>query len=287
MSRFSTAVLTAIVFAGSSVSAQSDREGPAENPVIQAKVAELKRASRARKFARDAEAIAKIRELLEAHAAGLHKKDAKRLRDTLVSILTKGRLRKPPHLQIYYETCKALEPFGAAGAKSMQRAYERDRFPKRKDAWVATRSQLLRSIGKTLDTRSVEFLTKVAVRANEARESAAAGEALASFQDADQRVRKEIAKALINELAGLEAESQRFVQVGPDVPQDFGPANARARLDYVAYPWSNTLQKITGEKFDSGHEWQRWFNRARRVKWGKVKPSQGQAGAKKTRGGKH
>jgi len=263
MVRTLTLVVAALTLA-SALGAQD--EGPAEDPTIKLKVGDLKSAARDRKFERDAEAIALIQEFATLQQAGLHKKDTNRIRDALATILTRGRLRKPPELRIYEECAKALEHFGADGAKVLRTAYESKHFPNRDEDWVATRAQLLRSIGPTKDERSVEFLI-ACIRAAEPLEAAAAGEALACFEKSDEKIRKTITQALVNELAGLESESRRMVPIGADVPQDFGPQNARARLDHVYGPWTSALTKLTGKSFKTAHEWQLWYNEARREDW--------------------
>ena len=254
----------ALVLAAAPVAQES---APAEDPEIRAKVERLGKASRARKFARDEEAIQLIEELAGRHAAGLHKKDSKRILGAFSNILTKGRLRKPPSVVIYSVAAIGLEGFGDDGAKVLMKAHEKKRFPRRDEGWLMTRVQLLRSLGATKSEDAVEFLIDVSLKANDDAERGTAGGALGHFDESDQKVRKQIAKSLIRALASLESEASRPVSANPDSPQDFGPRNAKKRLDRVFGPWTDTLKKLTGESFDSGEQWRVWFEKARRKRW--------------------
>lgn len=240
---------------------------PAENPEIRANVEQLAKAAGDRKFARDEEAMRLIQELARAHAEGLHKNDAKRIRRALGTILTKGRMRKPPLIRIYAEAAVALESFGDDGAKVLIKAHDGKRFPMREPEWMLTRVQLLRSIGATEAKRAAEYLIEVAQKANAHEERATAGGALAHFEAADQKLRKEVAKVLIRSLASIESESKRFVPVNPDGPQDYGPQNASELLGHVRGPWTRALEKLTGESFETIEAWRSWFESARRRDW--------------------
>ena len=49
--------------------------------------------------------------------------------------------------------------------------------------------------------------------------------------------------------------------------QNFGPQNAQALLRAIRGPWNGTLRKLTGQSFDSGAEWQNWWNKNKARRW--------------------
>jgi hypothetical protein len=249
-----------------SVAAQEPPPPAKPDPEIAASVDRLESAWKDRAMAHDDAAIAELQKLGKAAAAPLYKSDRRLVLSTTTAVLNKGKLRPSDACGIYEAAAEALVSFGADGAKALHTTYTRKRFPK-KPEWARMRATLVSNIGKTRDLKMVDFLCERAKRAPEDEVLAAAGEALGNYQDADQKVRKKIVKALIAKLGGVEANASQAVVNQPGQPQNFGPQNAQQTLRAISGKWNASLQKLTGQPLKNGSDWQHWFNKNKTRDW--------------------
>ncbi|MCK5943795.1 MAG: hypothetical protein KAI24_17555, partial [Planctomycetes bacterium] len=197
--------------------------------------------------------------LMQKHDKGLNPKDQKAIVKGLDQVLNKYKVRPPNKAQLYSAAAEALGRHGEAGAKVLKTAYEKKRFPD-KPEWVPLREKLLTNIGRTKDEDMVKFLVDEARRSPEAALQAAAGKALGNFAESDQKLRKEIVSNLIIKWGSL---SEAASQLGANVEAQ----NAKDRLAAVSGPWNETMQKLTGQDFDTFRKWQAWYNKNKNDKW--------------------
>ncbi|MCA8953821.1 MAG: hypothetical protein KDE27_30190 [Planctomycetes bacterium] len=251
--------LAALLAFGAAAAAQ-DPDPKAPDPEIPAKVDQLEDCVKDRKLERDAEGVTVIDTLMQKIQAGVNEKDQKEITDALGDVLNKGKVRPPQDTGLYVAAIKALAYCGEDGADILAKAYEGKRFKHHKD-WVPLRVELLRSVGKTKDESQIKMLVDEARRSPEPALMAAAGEALGNFEDAPEKVRKEVVDDLIKRWGELD---QLASQLGSGNIQ---AANARSILAATSDKWNNTLAKLTRQNFQKFVDWQKWNNKNRNEEW--------------------
>jgi hypothetical protein len=261
------AVLAAVA---SVVGAAAAQEPEAPNAAdlraqVPAMVKQLNAAVSDRGMMRDSEAAALIQQPGDAYAAGLPKTDARKAVTAVANVLQRAKLR-PPDAPIYDAAAAALAQMGDAGAKVLQRVLETKRLPNKKE-WVPTRASLLLALGRTGSDAALDFLLEQAVRSPEDEMLAAAGEALGNFSNRDEKVRKRMVVELVKKLGAVEATALQPTLTDPNEPQYYGAETAKRTLRAIRERWLNTLTKLTGETFDNGTDWQRWYNKNKNVRW--------------------
>lgn len=242
---------------------------PAQDPTppkgpdkeVAAKLETLKDCLQDKKFARDAEALGLVDQLLQKHKDGLDPKDLQAVVKGLDGVLNAGaKLRPPESASLYVAAATALGSFGADGAKVLKATYSGKRFPEKKE-WVPLREALLKSLGRTKDESMVKFLTNEAVRNPEPALQGAAGEALGNFEEAKEAVRKEIVGDLLRRWG---EEEELASQMGS---ANIQAQNARDRLAALSDKWNRTLEKLTRQSFRKFLDWQSWHNKNKNQPW--------------------
>lgn len=227
---------------------------------IPAKIDQLEECVTDRKLERDQEGLKVIDDLYRKLEAGVHPKDRTLIAKALGDVFFKGKLREADATQLYFGAAAALGECGEEGAKELKKAYDKKRFPDKKE-WVPLREQLLKYLGRTKDVSMVKFLLEEARRQPEPALQAAAGEALGNFDEAKESIRKEIVGDLLiryGELAELAS------QLGSS---NIEAQNAQDRLAALQDKWNSTLSKLTGQNFTKFGDWQTWYNKHKNQPW--------------------
>ena len=240
------------------VAAQKKAKIPSD-PEVATKLKALKSIAGDKKFTQDAKGIEIIDELIQKQEKGLNAQDQKNVAKGLDSLLNKGRLRPATKAQIYNATAEALGRHGKAGAKALKSAYEKKRFPKKRE-WVSLREKLLINIGRTKEEAMVKFLLDEARRSPEAALMAAAGKALGNFAESKQKLRREIVSGMIIKWGSL-------AEMGSQLGANVEAQNAKYRLSTISGPWNDTMKALTGQNFDTFQKWQSWYNKNKNAKW--------------------
>jgi hypothetical protein len=241
-------------------SAQEPEPPKEQDKEIAAKIDALKDVVLDRKMEHDEEGVKLIDELNMKMQAGVHPKDRTAIVKALEDVFFKGKLRSPDRTSLYAGAAAALGYCGEEGAKVLKKAYDKKRFPDKKE-WVPLREQLLKYLGRTKDEGMVKFLCEEARRQPEAALQAAAGEALGNFDESKESIRKEIVGDMLiryGELAELAS------QMGSS---NIEAQNAQDRLAALSDKWNTTLAKLTGQNFTSFRDWQGWYNKNRTQPW--------------------
>ncbi|MFK7741621.1 MAG: hypothetical protein AB8H80_14980 [Planctomycetota bacterium] len=252
------ALLLAIALGPGDVSAQDPKKIPPD-PEVAERVDVLTKVKKDRKFELDAKGVDAIDVLMQKHEKGLNEKDQKAIVKALDGVLNKSKVRPPNRAQVYFAAAEALGRHAAAGAKVLQKTYDGKRLPD-KPVWVPLREKLLLNVGRTRDVKMVKFLLDEARRSPEPALQASAGRALGFFDEAPEKVRKDIVGNLLVKLGSL---NETASIIGNNVEAQ----NAQDRLAAVSGPWNETLRKLTRENIDSFREWQTWHNKNRNKKW--------------------
>ncbi len=236
------------------------------DPKVTARLAEFSKHIRAKKFARDDDAIGIVDELLQRWES-LHPKNRAGFLKALSAVF-KGKKRKADNQRLYIAASAALGAIGAAGEKGAAKILvgNFDKKPFSNRDWVSLRERMLENIGKAADEKQIKFLTKAATRDPDARIKAAAGKALRYYAASSQQVRKaQIVKILLRDYARIEAGAQANANPGDSTVQ-----TRRATLRAIADPWNTTLQAMTGAQDpNTAAEWQKWWNKNKAKNWDK------------------
>ena len=260
-----TLILQAILFTSLAVSATAQAEADAPkkpDPEVKEKVQALEDAVSDRRMSQDQAAIGMIEELLVKFRLPMHRSDRRAVQRAVAAVFT-TRVREPEKLGLYEAAATALGDMGNEGARVLQRAYaDNRRFPK-KTEWVPLRAILLENIGKTRSEPVVKFLIDEATRSPEKALMAAAGQALGSFQESKQQVRKEIVKKLLIRWGELDARHRE----GNTDPFDIEAQTAQEYMAAFSDKWNGTLNKLTGQSFRDHPEWQKWWNDHKNGNW--------------------
>ncbi|MBL8727265.1 MAG: hypothetical protein JNM25_02465 [Planctomycetes bacterium] len=254
-------IATFPLFAVMAMASAQDPE-PTKEPdkEIAEKIEALKDVVLDRKTEHDEQGVKLIDELNMKMQAGVHPKDKAAIVKALEDVFFKGKLRAPDHTSLYAGAAAALGYCGEDGAKVLRKAYDKKRFPDKKE-WVPLREQLLKYLGRTKDESMVKFLCGEARRQPEAALQAAAGEALGNFEESKEEIRKEIVGELLiryGELAELAS------QMGSS---NIEAQNAQDRLAALSDKWNTALAKLTRQNFTTFRDWQAWHNKNRTQPW--------------------
>ena len=195
----------------------------------------------------------------------MHRNDRRAVQRGVAAVFTTGRLRKPHQLALYQATARVLGELGREGARSLQRTYDNNRrFPK-KPEWVPFRAILLENIGKTKEESMVKFLMDEARRSPEKALEAAAGAALGSYSESNQKIRKDIVKNLLIRWGELDARWRN----GNTDPFDIASQDAGEYLAAIKDKWNSTLVQMTGQNIGTYFDWQQWWNSDKNANWDK------------------
>ena len=117
-------------------------------------------------------------------------------------------------------------------------------------------ARLAESLGKTEDVRGVDTLMDL-LKNKDGEMQAAGADALGYYSAAEEKVRKEIFKGLLDVMMGLKAEKDLD-------PQDIA---AQDRWNLIQGPFLASLKKITGHDENDPEGWQRWWNKNKKADW--------------------
>jgi hypothetical protein len=240
------------------------QKDPAKGPdkEVAEKIALLKEVVADKKFARDAEGLQVIDQLLQKTQAqpGPDPKDQKDIVKALEHVLSQGKARPHDKTELYVGAAQALGYCGADGAKVLHGAYlNKNRYPEKPD-WVPFREHVLKNLGRTKDETMVKFLVKEARQNPEAALQAAAGEALGNFDESKEALRKEIVGELLVRYGELDEKAS---QIGTNIEAQ----NAQDRLAALQEKWNGTLAKLTRQNHTKLREWQVWYNKNKDKAW--------------------
>ncbi len=236
---------------------------PDPDPDLPGQLKEFKAAAEDRDRDKDSVATEFIDRFLIAYP-GMHSKDQKAVRGALKATLESARVRRDPEQKgIFVAAAYALGQMGADGAKILARAYDHKKFKPERD-WVELRAVFLKNIGKTKDPKQVDFLLERALRDHSDHILRAAGEALGNYHEANERVRKEIAKELIKKYN--EVHGQSLASLDPGDPQ---VKRAKETLAAISRDWNQSLQQITGQDIKAADEWLHFWNKNKGERWDK------------------
>ncbi len=159
-----------------------------------------------------------------------------------------------PDNRLYLATATALGEMGKDATKELQKWIGNKKH--RKD--LALQRRLILSLGKTKDTDAVDDLLDLLNDKDNAI-IAAACQALADFEEADLKVRKEIFNELLKLLTTTKAMKDG----------DINDILSRDRYDAIAAPITTTLQQLSGHDARKPEDWQRWWNKNKKNDWDK------------------
>ncbi|MEM7200858.1 MAG: HEAT repeat domain-containing protein [Planctomycetota bacterium] len=171
-------------------------------------------------------------------------------------------MKRPPERRgVFKAAAYALGEIGPDGSRSLVKAYNSSKYQPERD-WVGLRADFLKALGRTKDVKQVEFLIDRAARDHEDEILRAAGIALGHFDEAKQKVRKNIVKELVKKLNEIFNKSRQSVDPGDPVM-----ARAKYTLAAIERDWNQTLRKLTGQDFKTAPEWQRFYNKNKGKNW--------------------
>ncbi len=196
----------------------------------------------------DEKAISILGELTDRFPKMTEEEQKKVVKDTSKVL---GRNRPEGEDDLFVAAVQSLGKMGPEGAKSLTTAIKgtvKKRFPALATALIAL------SAGK--DPAHVPVIEEHLVH-SEALIVAASAEALGAYGEQPEPMRKQIVEELVKTYAGIAATAA----ARPKEPV-FGQ-----RLSKIDKPMKNALSKLTGQTFDNATDWERWYNKNKRVKW--------------------
>ncbi|MFT5052026.1 MAG: HEAT repeat protein [Chlamydiales bacterium] len=115
---------------------------------------------------------------------------------------------------------------------------------------------LIASLGKTRSEKGMDTLVDLLTH-HEATLQAAAADAIASFEDLEEKERKVLFKEVLDALTG--AKGATDININDTI--------ARERYDTISAAMITTLQRLSGHKERRPSEWQRWWNKNKKKNW--------------------
>lgn len=235
-------------------SAQDDAI-PDKRPEVAAKLDELGPLIKAR-GTKDTEAIAVVDQLLvEFRQSG--PKDRGAIVDGLSKCFEERRQELDggvPDNRLFLAVAMALGEMGPDSGAVLVRWIG----DKRHRSDVALQRRLILSLGKTKDVKRTEDLVDL-LQHKEPTLVAAAAEAMANFNEAESKVRKLL----------FEEQLKVLMSVKGRMDSDVNDLEARQRYDAIAAPMVTSMQTLSGHDERVPEEWQRWWNKNKRLDWDK------------------
>lgn len=226
------------------------------DPALPERLKELKALVSHPKMADDFQAIGLIQSLV-ADVAKIAPKDKEKLAKALGDVFRTGKLRPADKDVLYREAGDALGKLGLDGSKELAKAIADPRF---KDN-LQLLAHWIVALGRTEDEKQVDFLLDTTTRSPHDELRAAAAEALASYQNMDGKLRREVVKQVVREWGSLHQQATTPDPVDASQPIPLQPQNARRTLKAVEGKWVAALQKLTGQTHGAFADWQRWLNK--------------------------
>lgn len=228
---------------------------PPVDPALPDQLKELKALVGDPKMVADFQAIGLMQKLVAA--PDRNPKDQERLAKALGDVFTTGKLRTGDKEILYREAGDALGKLGPDGGKELHQVLTSSRF---KEA-LPLQVHLIQALGRTQDSRQVDWLLDLTTRSPHDELRAAAGEALGHFTALELKARREVVKAIVREWGSLHSKATATESSDPNAPIDLEPQNARRVLRAVEGKWVATLGKLTGVSQSTFPDWQRWLNK--------------------------
>lgn len=157
-----------------------------------------------------------------------------------------------PDNKLYLACATALGEMGKDATKELQKWIGNKKHRKN----IALQRRLILSLGKTKDTDGVKDLLDLLNDKDNAI-IAASCQALAEFEEAELKVRKEIFNDLLKLLTTTKALKD----------SDINDIVSRDRYDAIAAPITTTLQQLSGHDARKPEDWQRWWNKNKKKDW--------------------
>lgn len=254
-------VLVAAPAAAPSVLLQAKKKAPPkDDPAVPKALKDLDKIRKDKKGARDSEGVELINQLAKRYP-DLNKKQQKSIVKGLAGVFKAKR--SPSETRLLLASGEALSKFEAAGAKELSRLCDDKRYGKK--PWLQFRGRLVSFLGRSAQTGKIQKqLVDYATRAPDDLIRAMAGGTLRHYARHDQKVRKEIVKKLVKELAGIYSYSKDNVD-----PRDTTRKAFEDTYATIEGPWMKTLTALTGQKIKDPNEWQRWYNKNKGKNWDK------------------
>ncbi len=233
---------------------------PKDDPAILKTLKELKSIRKDKKGSRDAEGVKLINELTKRYPS-LNKKQQKAIAKGLGEVFKAKRT--PAETRLLITAGEALSKFEGEGAKVLAKLCDDRRFGKKE--WLIFRGKLVSFLGRPAITGAIQKqLIDYCTRAPDDIIRANAGGTLRHYSKHDQKVRKEITKRIVKELAGIYGQS-----LSNSDPRDTQRKSYEDTYATVEGPWMKTLTALTGQKIKDPNEWQRWYNKNKGKNWEK------------------
>ena len=226
------------------------------DPEVKALLQDFEVAIKHRKFALEKRAV-EIMDGLQARYEDLHPKDQSDFRRALAKVFKAKPKRKPDTPgQLYEATLTCLGTIGGKDASQiLLHLHKSKRFDDREWIRVGMQQVLLENLGRTKDEKVIDVLMKDATRDPSDPIKAVAGKALRHFSESKQRVRKDIVKKLVRDYGTIEGKAN-----GLDLNSEVRTTSRRT-LAAIRDLWNTTLQAMTGQKFRTAEDWQRWYSK--------------------------
>lgn len=245
---------------------QDDEEE--EKPDKRAEVAQLIDQLEAHLKARgdeDDEALGVIDELsVEFEESG--PKDREDIADAVAKCLTVKRdelAEDVPDQKLQTHSARAMGAFGEEGGGALLKLVDH----KALDGKMKAQRETILSLGRTQHPKGVKVLIKMLDHKNFGVEGAAA-QALGSYTEAKEKVRKDIVEALLKKIVPLsdliEDEGDYSGTTGGSTED-----NEEASKEYqaLAAGTMSSLRALTGHEEEDFRSWQTWWNDNKREKW--------------------
>lgn len=236
------------------------------DPKIKEQLKEFSKLIKDREAAKDGDAI-KIIDELSQKVDTMHKSDKRDYAKGLAEAVTSRRVkREPAQATLFEASIRLLGQTGDAGSAYLKKAFDAKKFTAAKDRklWLALRAQMLEHLGRTKDSKMIDFLTDTALREPEATLQAAAGKALRHYVEEKLAVRKDVCKELIKKLNEIWSKANANLD-----PGDLNVATAKKRMQTILDPWNETLQKLSKQHYRTPADWQRFYNKHKGDNWDK------------------
>jgi len=234
------------------------------DPELPAKLKQFKSATQDRDKARDAEATTIVDQWLQAYKSGMHPKDAVSVLKAIKDCLESSRVKRDPeHKGLFVAASVALGHMGADGAKVLASAYKSTKFKGRE--WIEMRAVFLTNLGKTKSEGHVKLLTDAALKDPDDAIMRAAGAALGNFDEASQKLRKEIVKDMQRKFNEVYNKAKRNLD-----PGDAQVKRSKERFDAIRDDWNKTLRQLTKQSYNSPGEWLTFWNKNKNKDWDKL-----------------
>jgi len=133
------------------------------------------------------------------------------------------------------------------------------------DSWIGDKRHrkdlvlqrdLIAALGKTRSEKGIDTLVDL-LNHHEATLQAAAADALANFEEIEQKERKVLFSAVLKVLTAAKGATDANIN----------DTIARERYDTISAAMITTLQRFSGHKARRPSEWQRWWNKNKKQNW--------------------